>query len=97
MTNIRHAPFWNVASAGLQVLALVAAYVAIRITEHDPHSYYGLIYAVPTYALFSFGGLLAALRALARSEQWQALSWIVLVLNGIPFILMLGIIIQKVG
>jgi hypothetical protein len=97
MTRNRQAPFWNVASALLQGFALVAAYGAIRITEHDPKSYYGLIYAVPTYASFSFCGVLAALRALARSERWRPLSWIALVANGIPFVWMLGIIIQKVG
>jgi hypothetical protein len=97
MTGTRQQPFWNVSSAVLQGVAILAALTAIMITEHDPKSYYGLIYAVPTYASFSFVGCLAAVRAVWRGEKWQTLSWIALVLNGIPFVAMLGIILQKVG
>lgn len=75
---------------------MLAAFTAIKITEHDPKSFYGLIYAIPTYASFSLVGLLAGIRAVGRREQWQLLSWIALALNGIPLICMLGIILQKV-
>jgi len=88
-------PRWNIASAVLQAVAILTAVAALIITS-QPESLIGLVYAVPTYALFSFFGVVAGVVALIRSERWPLLSWIALVINGIPFLLMSRIIAQKV-
>jgi hypothetical protein len=95
MDTLKRKPRWNIASAVLQPVAILAAFVALIITS-QPESLIGLIYAVPTYAVFSFFGVVAGTVALFRQERWLALSWIALVINAIPFLWMFGIIAQKV-
>ena len=79
----------------LQVVAIVAA-IAAGMLFGQPESLIALVYMVPTYAFFSLLGAVAACLALARGERWVPLSLIALALSGIPFLMMLGLIAQKV-
>jgi len=62
----------------------------------EPYRLVFLLYMVPTHAFFSLLGAVAACLALARRERWVPLSLIALTVNGIPFLMMLGLIAQKV-
>ncbi|MEI7940900.1 MAG: hypothetical protein WCK27_29865 [Verrucomicrobiota bacterium] len=95
MTDNRRKPFWNVASMILQAVAIIAA-IATGILFGQPESLIALLYMVPTHAFFSLLGAVAACLALARRERWVPLSLIALTVNGIPFLMMLGLIAQKV-
>ncbi len=95
MDTSKRKPRWNISAAVLQPVAILAAFVALIVTS-QPESLIGLIYAVPTYAVFSFFGVVAAVVALIRRERWLALSWVALIINAIPFLWMFRIIAQKV-
>ena len=88
-------PRWNISAVVLQPVAILAA-IAALIATSKPESLIGVVYAVPTYAVFSFFGVVAALVALIRQERWPTLSWIALAINAFPCLWMFSIIAQKV-
>ena len=79
----------------LQAVAVLAAILA-GVMFGQPESLIALLYMVPVYAFFSLLGAAAACLALARRERWVPLSWVALTVNGIPFLMMLELIAQKV-
>jgi hypothetical protein len=95
MDTLSRNPRWNVAAVIFQPVSILAAYIALVVTS-QPQSLIGLLYAIPTYAVFSFFGVVVGVVALIRRERWPALSWIGLVINAIPFLWMFSIISQKV-
>jgi hypothetical protein len=86
---------WNWIAIILQMVALVAGLLALKFFS-QPESLIGLLYAIPAYTFLAILGLVAALVAIFRRERWPALSWIALFLNGVPFVIFLHLILQKV-
>ena len=89
-------PRCNIAAVALQAVAMLAGYLALVVTS-KPESLIGLLYAVPTYALFSFFGVVVATIASIRRERWVTLTWIAFFVNFIPFLSMVCIIGEKVN
>jgi hypothetical protein len=79
----------------LQVLGVLAA-VAAGMATSKAESLQALLYMVPTYALLSLLGAIAAGIAFARRERWLPLSFIALFVNAIPAMFLLSVIFQKV-
>jgi quinol-cytochrome oxidoreductase complex cytochrome b subunit len=93
---IERRPFWNLVAAVLQVIALLGGVFALMIFGQR-ESLIGLLYAVPTYTLFALFGTIAAFVAVIRHERWPVLSWVALFINGVPGVICLQIIAQKVN
>jgi hypothetical protein len=94
--DVERRPVWSILAVVFQIVAIVAAVSAFCIFT-QPESLIGFMYAVPTYAFFAMLGTIAAFVAVFRREQWPALSWVALFLNGVPFVIFLRLIIQKVS
>ena len=91
MTDTRQKPFWNVAAIALPFVASIGAYIA----GAEPMSLKPLLYMIPACGVASLLGAAAAILALVRREQWQRLSILALFIDGVLFLLMLGIILQE--
>lgn len=95
MDAVKRNPRWNIASAVLQPVAILAAIAALIITS-EPQSLGALVYAVPTYVLFSLFGAVAGVVAVIRRERFPMLSWIALTINAIPCLWVIYIILREV-
>jgi hypothetical protein len=95
MAESRREPIWNVIAIALQVVGVMAT-IAVGAEKSKPDSLEVLLYAAPTYAGFCLLGAVAAGVALARRERWLPLSFIALFVNGIPAVILLSVILQKV-
>jgi len=89
-------PQCNVVALLMQIAGIFGAFIALTVFG-EPESLVGLVYAIPTYCVFSLFGLIAACISLKRKERWPALSRLTFFVNVISFLGTAYLIALKVG